>query len=71
MSTVASIIVPSEVAKAKKEAQLAGKTADLSEARFAADRYCTYIYIIGSQDSGGSMVVMILVVSVVVVVVIV
>ena len=46
MSTVASIIVPSEVAKAKKEAQLAGKTADLSEARFAADRYCTYIYIL-------------------------
>ena len=39
MSTVASIIVPSEVAKARKEAQLSTKAADLREARFAADRY--------------------------------
>ena len=39
MSTVASIIVPSEVAKAKKEAQLSTKAVDLREARFAADRY--------------------------------
>eukprot|EP01035_Chromulina_nebulosa_P002520 gene2520-3410_t len=37
MSTVASIIVPSEVAKAKKEAQMSTKAVDLREARFAAD----------------------------------
>lgn len=40
MSTVASIVVPSEVAKAKRLSEEASsKIVDLRDARFAADRY--------------------------------
>jgi len=41
MSTVASIMVPSEVAKANKEET--GKPVDLSAARLTADRYVVMI----------------------------
>eukprot|EP01036_Dinobryon_divergens_P030210 gene30210-39416_t len=48
MSTVASIIVPSEVAKAKKEAQMSTKAVDLREARFAADRLLQWGVVLGA-----------------------